>query len=77
MESNETSDSSEVLIKLARLEDQVAELTSQLEVNKVTINQLNQSLMDRDSQISDLESKLVIAQKSRSGTCQRNPGVYS
>jgi hypothetical protein len=64
MESHNTTNTSDLLVKLARLEDQVSTLSSQLELNKILIGQLKQSLSDRDLQISELEAKLSTAQIS-------------
>lgn len=64
MESNNTANTSDLLIKLTRLEDQVTALSSQLDLDKITISQLKLSLTDRDSQIIALEAKLNIAGNS-------------
>ncbi|MGZ8143702.1 MAG: hypothetical protein ACXW0L_04895 [Methylosarcina sp.] len=64
MESNHTTNTSDLLFRLTRLEEQVTTLSSQLESDKITISQLKQSLSDRDLRISELESKLIIAQNS-------------
>ena len=64
MESNNVTNTSDLLVKLTRLEEQVSTLSSQLELNKILIGQLKQSLSDRDLQISELEAKLATAQIS-------------
>lgn len=64
MESNNTVDHGELLAKLTRLEDQVATLSSQLESNHLMIGQLKLSISDRDAQIRELESRLMMAQQS-------------
>lgn len=61
---NNTANTSDLLVKLTRLEDQVSTLSSQLELSKATISRLHQSLSDRDLQISELQTKLTIAQNS-------------
>ena len=68
MESNDTANTRDLFVKLTQLEEQVAELSSQLEFQSITIGQLKQSLTDRDSQISDLEAKLSIAHNSLRNT---------
>jgi|GEM_PF-997940 len=72
MESNNTANTSDLLFKLNHLEDQVAALSAQLELDKTTINLLKQSLTDRDSQISVLEAKLDIAQNALWNTTSIN-----
>ncbi|MDD5578590.1 MAG: hypothetical protein PHY16_04825 [Methylobacter sp.] len=64
MDSNKRANKSNLLAKLNRLEDQVSTLSLQMESNRKTIGILKQCLSERDSQIYELESKLVFAQKS-------------
>lgn len=63
MESNNDIVQSDLLIKLNRLEDEVATLSLQLELNKETIAFLKSTLSERDAYISDLEMKLASVQK--------------
>lgn len=63
MESK-SSNKTGVLTKLNQLEGQVAKLSEQLQSNKKTISQLKKSLVERDTQIHELEAKLTYAQQS-------------
>jgi hypothetical protein len=64
MESNQATNISDLLSRLAQLEGEVTSLSSQLESNKITINHLKQSLSERDLRINELEAKLVRTQNS-------------
>lgn len=63
MESK-SSNKTGVLTKLTQLEGQVAKLSEQLQSSKKTISQLKKSLVERDTQIHELEAKLAYAQQS-------------
>ena len=64
MVSIDTANTSDLLTKLARLEDQVSVLSAELAFKDESINTLNQSLSSRQTQISELEAALVIAQQT-------------
>lgn len=64
MDANGSANTSDLLAKLNRLEEQVSSLSSQLAVKKKKISQLNLTVKEQQAQISDLDEALVFAQKS-------------
>ena len=65
MESNISStDTNDMLAKLTRLENQVSTLTLQLQSNQEIIDQLKQSLSDRELLLQELEAKLIVTPRS-------------
>ena len=64
MVSIDTANTSDLLTKLARLEDQVSVLSAELALKDESINTLSQTLSGRQTQISELEAALVIAQQT-------------
>ena len=63
MQFNETATTGDLLAEISRLEEQVTNLSSQMESNQDTINLLKQSLADRDARIQELESHVVVTPK--------------
>ena len=61
---NNGTNSSELSVKLNRLEAKVATLTEQINANKQTITELNRLISQRDAQVNALELKLGYAQQS-------------
>ncbi|WP_020159090.1 PspA/IM30 family protein [Methylobacter marinus] len=65
MDTNDSVVTGGLLVKLTRLEDQVATLSTELESSKEVISRLKLSLTERDAQILDLEAKLIEAQNAQ------------
>jgi chromosome segregation ATPase len=62
--SKNDTGTSDLSVKLNRLEDQVAKLTAKIKTNKQTISELKLFISQRDTQIHELELKLGFAQQS-------------
>lgn len=64
MATTDSANQSELLAKLARLEEQVTALTLELEAKKRLTHTLEESNSEDRKKIADLEAALIIAQKS-------------
>ena len=64
MDANDSANTSDLLAKLNKLEEQVSSLSLELKAKKKKISQLNLAVKEQRAQISDLDEALVFAQKS-------------
>lgn len=64
MNSKNDAGTSDLSVKLNRLEDQVVKLNTQIKTNKQVISELKLAISQRDTQINELELKLGYAQQS-------------
>lgn len=66
MQLENFANNSDLPAKLANLEDQVIKLTSELAIDKDTIDKLKQLVSEKQSEIAELEAALIAAQRTLS-----------